>query len=220
MLKAKRARVDRAGNRRWTLRKLLLAVGVIGSFGVASSAFAKPWDSPPPGTFKPEISMKIANDGRADRGTDRVSHSDPYAITAAKPAPDRDYGQARHGAPVQLKADIQLKMQHGDNREGGSALSKTAEAQQQRAANKNPYAMPHAAAIPLKTEITMKMHKGDDREDGGAKPAAQKAADRGSAVQDKLRKPMSREEKLSLCKHTGVCIPLIQGSDDSDDKTM
>ncbi len=220
MLNARRARVDRAGNRRWTLRKLLFAVGVIGSIGLAGSAFAKPWDSPPPGTFKPEVQMKMANDGRADRGADRASHSDPYAITAAKPAPDRDYGQARHAAPVQLKAEVTIKMQHGDNREGGSTMSKSAEQAQQRAANKNPYAMPHAVAIPLKSEITMKMHKGDDREDGGSHAAASKAADRGSAVQDKLRKPMSREEKLSLCKHTGVCIPMIQGSDDSDDKTM
>ncbi len=202
------------------MRKLLLAVGVIGSFGVAGSAFAKPWDSPPPGTFKPEISMKMANDGRADRGVDRASHSDPYNVTVSKPSADRDYGQQRHAPPVQLKAEVTLKMQHGDNREGGSALAKTGEASQQRAAAKNPYAMPHQVAIPLKTEITMKMHKGDNREDGGSVSARKAAADRGSAVQDKLRKPMSRDEKLSLCKHTGVCIPMLQGSDDADDKTM
>ncbi|HZS40578.1 MAG TPA: hypothetical protein VFF06_27285 [Polyangia bacterium] len=172
--------------------------------------------------------MKVAADGRADRQMDRSYHYDPYSVTVQKPNADRNYGQATHGAPVQLKAEVALRMQKGDNREGSSAASKRADVSQQSSRTDNKLGRKDAPApIPLKSQITMRMHNGDNREGGvehkiGA--ANNAARDRSGAAtaekKDGLKTPMSREDKLALCKQTGVCIPMLQSSDDSDDKTM
>src|SRR5262249_1026540 len=109
---------------------------------------------------------KMAADGRADRQVDHASRTDPYSVTVQKPQPDRNYGQQQHGAPVQLKADIALRMQR-DNREGASAVSKRADVQEQSNRVDNSFGREKPAApIPLKTQIVMKMQNGDNREGG------------------------------------------------------
>jgi hypothetical protein len=205
------------------LRKLLVAVGVFGSLGLAGSALAKPWDdhaSPPPGTLRPEVQMKLAADGRADLQVDHSSRPAPYAQNAAKPAPDRSYGQMSHGAPVQLKAEIALKMQRDDREGSGAAAAKRPDVGQTAHVDNSFGRAKPAPAIPLKMDIQMKMQKGDNRESSDSRSALSKPADRDSQKAGGLKKPMSRESKLALCKQTGVCIPMLSASDDSDDKTM
>ncbi len=216
------------------MRKLLVAVGVVSSLGLAGSALARPWDRdnpPPPNTVRPEISLRVANDGRADQQLDRSGHQDPYARTDSKPAPDRSYGQERHGAPIPLKADIQMKMQHGDNREGGSALSKSAQSMNTSNANDSLYGRKAPAApIPLKSQIALRMQNGDNRDGGSSKGAAERPADQSGkgahkAWQTKndrehgMKQPLSRDQKDAVCKHTGICLPTLTGSDNSDDKS-
>lgn len=169
--------------------------------------------------------MRAAADGRADRQVDASSRADRYSVTVTKPNADRNYGQMTHGAPVQLKAEIALRMQKGDNREASSGAAKRVDtaAQSNRVDNSFGRAKPQAP-IPLKMEITMKMHKGDNREGGDSKKApASRQADRSGSnhdAKDGLKTPLSREDKMALCKQTGVCIPMLQSSDDSEDKTM
>jgi hypothetical protein len=228
-----RARRDRVGNWRCTVRKLLVAVGVVGSLGLAGSAMARPWDrdnAAPPHTIRSEVSVRMAADGRADLQVDHSARQDPYDRTVSKPQADRNYGQERHAAPIPLKADIAIRMQHGDNRDGGSAMAKQATAQQQSGAVDNSYgrAKPQAP-VPLKADITIRMQHGDDREGGDSRGAAARPSDRNERTsklwhtrEDRehgMKTPLSREQKDVVCKHTGICLPTLVGSDDSDDKS-
>jgi len=198
---------------------------------MAGTALAK-WDhdtgnhgATPPGTLRPEISLRQSgNDGRADLHQSATA-ADRYDHTVTKPAPDRDYGQAKHGPPVSLKADIALRMQNGDSREGSTAMSKQATVSE-RGAPDNSYGREHRPPpVALKQEIQQKMQHGDNREGGNASrsPAARpsdSAARHGDGKQDKgLARPLSGEEKLAICKHTGVCLPILMATDNSDDKS-
>jgi hypothetical protein len=212
------------------LRNLIVALGVFGSFGLAGNAMAK-WGheghdrggSPPPGTFRPEITLRGASDGRADLHSDRASASDRYAQPAAKPLPDRDYGQMKHGSPVPMKTEIALRKQGGDNREGAASQGKQAVAEQRNAPD-NRFGRAHKPPpVSLKTEITLRMQHGDNREGGASKSAVAKPA--GSSDAQKrgertgLAKPLSYDQKVTLCRQTGVCLPLLLSTDNSDDKS-
>lgn len=215
------------------MRNFLVAVGVFGSLGLAGSALAKPWDrenaSPPPGAFRSEIQLRGSVDGRADLHADRASRPDPYSMETAKPAPDRDVGQAKAPPPVQFKAEITMRMQHGDNREGGSASQVSSTAAQRPTVDNSFGRQAKPAPIPLKSEVALRLQGEGNRDDGSAsKRDAADKRDRNSKEQHLTVKhvgsnanaPLSPDEKTALCKHTGVCVPVYLESDDVSDKTM
>lgn len=210
------------------MRNLLVAIGVFGSFGLAGSAQAKWGDnehashgSAPPGVIRSEFSLRGASDGRADLHQDRAGHADRYATTVSKPLPDRDYGQMKHGAPVPLKSQIALRMQNGDSREGSAAKQKVAEAASRATPDNSFGRAKPAAPVPMKMEIAIRMQHGDNREGGSNKQIAQRPGDASSrsAEHKGLAKPLSFDQKVALCRQTGVCLPLLMSTDNSDDKS-
>jgi hypothetical protein len=98
--------------------RMLLAVVVLG--GMAAPALAQL----PPGVLKQEVRMRMFNDGRADThlSTQGAARVDPYSRPSQehKVIYDR-MGRAEAAPPVQLKTEIVLRMQHGDNRDTSSA---------------------------------------------------------------------------------------------------
>jgi hypothetical protein len=162
--------------------------------------------------------MSAFTDGRGDRG-DAPAHAltqgrDAYdlARNTSHEKPFDALGRETHfQAPI--KADVAIKLQNGDNREGSS---KTAAAQSSVAAQKNDRMgrEMHAPPVPMKTQIMLRMQNGDSRESSGGKSAAAKPADKEASA-----KPLSRTQRDALCKQTGVCLPMPAGSDDVEDKT-
>jgi hypothetical protein len=197
--------------------KMLLAVPALAL--LATPAMARPADLPP-GSFKADYSVRMsaATDGRGDRG-DAPAHAltngkDAYDL-AHNPSHERTYdalGRESHfQAPI--KAEAAMKMQKGDNREGSS---KAAAAKSSAATSKNDRMgrEQHAPPVQLKTQVVLRMQNGDSRESSGAKSgAAARPADHASS------KPLSRTQRDALCHQSGVCLPVLAGSDDVEDKT-
>jgi hypothetical protein len=161
--------------------------------------------------FKPEVQMHVSSDGRADLHVDHSSRVDPYAVSVEKPAADSRYGRESHfQAPI--KADVAIKMQNGDNREGSSAkTAAAAHPAEQNAAAANSKFVP-----PLKTSVALRLQNGDSRDSNGASTKATGA--KGGADRAE-RKGISKHQKELLCQQTGVCLPSPEGSDDTEDKT-
>jgi hypothetical protein len=206
---------------------MLLAVGF--TIGLAGTAGARPWDhdhsAAPTHGLRPEIANRIQVDGRADRAQEHVSRPEPSARPQARP--DNNVGQAKHFA-LPLKSDIAMKARPGDDRESGAAKSPTAKPVDQSNAVDNSFGRVKSHfALPLKRDIALKARPGDDREDSrptGAMAStkdahAEKILGKHGITFNSAARPTSASDKLSLCRHTGVCLPSASGSDDTEDKT-
>lgn len=198
--------------------RMLLAVPALAL--LAAPAMARPGDLPP-GALKADVNVRMSSftDGRGDRG-DAPAH----ALTGGRDAYDRSqpsherahdaYGRESHfQAPI--KAEVAIKMQKGDNREGSSKTAAAASTPAaQSATNDRMGREQKAPPVQLKTQIVLRMQNGDSRESSAAKSAAARPADKEASA-----KPLSRTQRDALCKQTGVCLPMPAGSDDVEDKT-
>ena len=202
--------VLRTGGR--TMR-MLLAVPVMALLG--APAMAKP--DLPPGTFKAEVRMHMAADGRAERQIDHAARpsADAYATTRTDRTTTFDkMGRESHFA-APLKTQIALKIQNGDNREGNSAAPFGRRAPGRCAAEGQPppVALRAAAQDPDRPEDP-------ERRQPRHRQQQERVVEAGRSLRQSAHNPpLSKGQKEALCRQTGVCIPFLEGSDNTEDKT-
>lgn len=194
--------------------RMLLAVPALAL--LAAPALAKP-DVP----YKAEIRMHVSEDGRADLHVSPSSRPDAYDRTVNNVTGSNHDRFGRDSKVVlPFKADVQQKLSHsGDNPEG-AAHPAAAKPREVVSHDNNPYAGLRASkfAPPIKTQVALRLQGGDNRDSSTAKSgSAAKPADHND--RNARKAPLSRDEKTSLCRHTGVCLPFLAGSDDTEDKT-
>lgn len=148
--------------------RMLLAVVVLG--GMAAPALAQL----PPGVLRQEVRMKMSNDGRADThlSSQGASRQDAYS----RPSPEHKViydrmGRPERPAPVQLRTEIVLKMQNGDNRETSSAAARptngmSSKQEQGKGEFQNPRLTPsQREALCRQTGVCLQQKEGNDAAD-------------------------------------------------------
>ena len=136
--------------------------------------------------------------------------------------------------PLPVRQEIQQRIQV----DGRAQLHEMRAARQERPAvtHERPSDYrpgPTMAQLPLKTQIALKMQNGgegkatdDVKKDAHQNPGSTVPADQTSKAspthgvqKNGQARPLSRDEKESLCRHTGVCLPTQLSSDDPSDKS-
>jgi hypothetical protein len=199
---------------------MLLAIPALAL--LSAPVLAKPPTDLPPGSFRPDFSVRMStfSDGRGDRG-DAPAHAltggrDTYD-RAQNPSHERTWDALGRESHVQapIKADVALKMQHGDNRDGGASQAAAARSSTSQQKDDRMGRQAQQPPVQLKPQVQLRLQNGDSRESSAAKAAP---AARTTDAQQQA-KPLSRAQKELLCKQTGVCMPAAAGSDDVEDKT-
>ncbi len=193
--------------------RMLLAVPVMALLG--APAMAKP--DLPPGTFKADVRMHMQVDGRVEGQVDHAARPSADSYSASQKSETTTFdkmGRESHFV-APLKSQVALKIQNGDNREGSSA-ARAAAATPAAGTQKDNLRASHFVP-PLKTQIALRIQAGDSRDTSNGKSASSRPADRSDKSAHAA--PLSKGQKEALCRQTGVCIPYLQGSDNTEDKT-
>ncbi len=181
------------------------------SFAVLALTASPAMAGDPP--FKSEYRMRMNQDGRADLRDAISNRRDAYdrnASTHKETGSERIHREVT--PPVPLKADIALRLQHGDNREGNS---KNAAARPQVSENQGQ--IKHMPPVPFKADIALRMQHGDNRE-GDSKTSTGSAQKKDTASKGAFYHVLSMDQKEALCRQTGVCLPQKFNTGEADEK--
>ena len=168
--------------------------------------------------FKGEYKVRISSDGRAEQREEINKSRDAYDRAPSRAGSTGSERIAREiTPPVPLKADIALRMQHGDNRDGAdkqhSGVSRQAQSNQPET-----YKERQKPAIPFKMDIAIKMQHGDNREGDSKTTSSGLAAKSNTASKGAFYHVLSMEQKEALCRQTGVCLPQKFNTGEADEK--
>ena len=171
----------------------------------------------------------METDGRAGL------HESTAHATAERQAQNQqrpsDFRPGPSMAQLPIKTQIALKIQNEGRPDDDSRTNNQSASPAQNTTVKKDYRPgPSMAQLPLKTQIALKMQNGGEgRANGdsnsnqgnsnhpGTTVAQQGQSHAGLTVNGEKR-PLSKAEKDSLCKHTGVCLSDLMSSDDPADK--
>jgi hypothetical protein len=168
--------------------------------------------------FKGEYKVRLSSDGRAEQREDISSRRDAYDRAPSRAGSTGSERIARDiTPPVPLKADIALRMQHGDNRDGAdkqhSGVSRQAQNNQPET-----YKERQKPPIPLKMDIAIKLQHGDNREGADKNTSSGLAQKTNTTSKGVFYHVLSMDQKEALCRQTGVCLPQKFNTGDSDEK--
>jgi hypothetical protein len=162
-----------------------------------------------------DFRTKAADYGRGETREFGSARPEVHRVERESPRPSAE--RMIHQEPaLPIRAEIALKMQHGDNREGNAAQHKV---DIQAGAQKSERMIHQPPALPIKTEVALKMHGGGDSREGG-NTSSQKGMQKNEKTDHNkkegafTRQPLSFDEKVALCQQTGVCLPLNLNKDD------
>jgi hypothetical protein len=179
---------------------MLLSVAVLGL--AVTPAMADP--------LRGDFRSKAADYGRGETREFGAAKPETHRVERDSPRPSAE--RMIHQEPaIPIRAEIALKMQHGDNREGNAAQHKV---DVQSSGQRSERMIHEPPALPIKTQIMLKMNGGGDSREG-SNTSSQKGMSKDHKNESPFsRKPLSFDEKVALCQQTGVCLPLKMNMDD------